>query len=244
MSIFITAAVALVLGFLAAFALLLGGYWKAPEQIKQQLLALPGALWAAFRTALGRARRAILEPFRKHLALPAKFRAWVADDLGGDPALQAWLLSLPEPAFRALTQGAVRYCADLKIELSWLAERHVDVAPPVRQAAQAIVADYLHGCWRAVRHKNDIILFGLYRQLVARPADSRHADLRRRLFNRLTTLDLAGAVPAHELIMATERQRQALVAKAIREAAAKDWEGLAKILAELLAGGDPEPPAA
>jgi len=236
--------VALILGFLAAFALLLGGYWKAPEQIKQQILALPRRLWAACWTALGRAKQKIGEPFRKQHALPVKFRAWAASDLGGNPALQAWLLSLPEPGFQALTQGTARYCTDLKIELSWLAERHIDVAPPVRQATRAIVTDYLQGCWQAVCHKNDIALFSLYHQLVANPADSRHIDLRRRLFTRLTVLGMAGPVPAYELIMASERQRQTLAAKAIREAAAKDWNAFAKVLAELLAGGGEDPPTA
>ncbi|MFM8330909.1 MAG: hypothetical protein ACKN9T_04415 [Candidatus Methylumidiphilus sp.] len=243
MGIVITAALALVVGFLAAYALQWAGYWQAPAQIKQHIMALPGALAAAGRAGLRRAGQKILSPFHRRQSLPAKFRAFAADDLGGNPAMQAWLLSLPEPAFQALTQGAVRYCADLKIDLSWLAERHIDVAPPVRQAARAIVADYLHGCWLAVRNKKGIVLFGVYQQLVAEPADSRHTDLRRRLFNRVTTLGLAGPVPAHELIMATERQRQALAIKAIREAAAKDWEAVAQIIAELLAA-DAEPPAA
>ncbi len=246
MSIFITAVMALALGFVAAFALLLGGYWKAPELLKQQILALPGALWAACRMALKGIKQTVLASFRKRHALPAKFRDWVACDLGDHPALQAWLLSLPEPGFQALTQGTVRYCVDLKIELSWLAERHLDVAPPVQQAAKAIVVDYLQGCWQAVCHKDGIALFGIYHQLAANLADTRQIDLRRRLFTRLAASGLSAPVPPYELIMASERQRQVLAAKAIREAAAKDWDAFAKLLAELLAelladGGEDSP---
>jgi len=237
MMIVITAVAALILGFLAAFVLLLGGWWKAPEQIKQQIGDLPGRLLAGVRAAWGWIKHRATASARKKRALPDGFRAWVASELGEKPALQAWLLSLPEPGFQALTQGTVRYCADLKIELSWLAERHTDVAPPVRGAVSAIVADYLEGCWRAVCHKQAIALFGLYRQLVAEPVDSRHIDLRRQVFNRVTALGLAATVPAYELIMASERQRQALAAKAIREAAAKDWDAFAQMFAELLAGG-------
>ena len=226
MMILITAVAALTLGFLAAFALLLGGWWKSPEQIKQQIGDLPGRLLAGTRAAWGWVKHRATASARRKRALPDGFRAWVATDLGEKPALQAWLLSLPEPGFRALTVGTVRYCADLKIELSWLAERHTDVAPPVREATSAIVADYLEGCWRAVCHKKAIALFGLYRQLVAEPADPRHI-----------ALGLAAPVPAYELIMASERQRQALAAKAIREAAAKDWDAFAQAFAELLTGG-------
>ena len=237
MMMVITAALALALGFLLALALLLGGWWKAPEQLKQQIVGLPGRLLAGVRAAWGWVKHRATAVARNRRALPEGFRAWVAAELGEKPALQAWLLSLPEPGFRALTGGTVRYCADLNIELSWLAERHTDVAPPVRTATAAIVADYLEGCWRAVCHKEAIALFGRYRQLVAEPADSRHIDLRRQVFNRVTALGLATTVPAYELIMASERQRQALAANAIREAAAKDWDAFAQAFAELLAGG-------
>jgi hypothetical protein len=239
MMILITAVLALIVGFLIAFALLLGGWWKAPEQIKQQIVGLPGRLLAGFRTAWKWVKHRATASARKKRALPDGFRAWAATELGDKPDLQAWLLSLPEPGFRALTEGTVRYCADLKIELSWLTERHTDVAPPVREATSVIVTDYLEGCWRAVCHKNAIALFGLYRKLVAEPADSRHIDLRRQTFNRVTALGLAAPVPAYELIMASERQRQSLAAKAIREAAAADWDAFAQAFAELLAGGGP-----
>ena len=237
MMIVITAALALLLGFLLAFALLLGGWWKAPEQIKPQIVALPGRLLAGARAAWAWVKHRATASARNKRALPEGFRAWAAAELGEKPDVQAWLLSLPAPGFRALTEGAVRYCADLKIELSWLAGRHTDVAPPVRAATAAIVAAYLEGCWRAVCHKDAIALFGRYRQLVAEPADPRHTDLRRQVFNRVTALGLAGTVPAYELIMASERQRQALAAKAIREAATKDWDAFAQAFAELLAGG-------
>jgi len=42
----LTAALALALGFGLAFALLLGGWWIAPEPLKQRLSALPGKLLA------------------------------------------------------------------------------------------------------------------------------------------------------------------------------------------------------
>jgi hypothetical protein len=226
----------LSLGLLVALALL-PGWWKSPEQTKQQIGELPGGLLAVIRRACGWVKHRATASARKQRALSEGFRAWVAAELGEKAALQAWLLSLPEPGFRALTKGTVRYCADLKIELSWLAERHTDVAPPVRDATSAIVADYLEGCWRAVCHRKAIALFGIYRQLVAEPTDPRHIDLRRQAFNRMTALGLATPVPAYELIMASERQRQSLAAKAIREAAAKDWNAFAQAFAELLAGG-------
>ncbi len=222
MSIFVIAFVALIIGLLVAFALLLGGYWEAPEQIKQRILDLS----------------------QQKPSPRIKFRAWVASDLGENPPLQAWLLSLPEEGFEALTQRVVKFCADLNIQLSWLAERHVDVAPPLRVAAKTIVVDYLEVCWQAIRHQADIVFFSKYHKLAANPADARYRDVRRRLLTRLIAAGLAEPLPTYELIMASELQRQALAADAIRAAAAKDWDAFVKIFTELLEGEAEKPASA
>jgi hypothetical protein len=138
----------------------------------------------------------------------------------------------------------VKFCADLNIQLSWLVERHIDAAPPLRQATRTIVVDYLEVCWQAIRHQSGISLFSKYHKLVANPADNRYRDARRALFTRLTALGLAEPLPTYELIMASELQRQTLAADAIRAAAAKDWDAFAKTFAEQLEGGAEKPAAA
>ena len=218
MSIIVVLAVALVLGMLVGFALLLGGYWEAPAQLKEQILAL------------GRSKP---QP-------AATFRAWVESDLGGEADLQAWLLSLSEEGFAVLTQRVVKFLADLNIQLSWLVDRHVDAAPPLKQAVRAVAVDYLRVCQEAIRHQESIGLFGKYHKLVTQLADVRYREPRRSLFTKLVAAGLAEPLPAYELIMASETQRQALAAKAIQEAAAKDWGAFAPLLqatlAELAAG--------
>ena len=214
MTILLILIILAILAALVTFALLLGGYWEVPERLEEQVRGL----------------------LRKKSDPPAQFRAWVETALGENPALQAWLLSLSEDGFKALTQRVAAFCADLNIQLSWLVERHLDVAPDLRKATQTIVVDYLEVCWQAIRHQDQIALFNRYHKLVANPADSRYRDLRRRLFTRLTADGLAEPLPSYELIMASEIQRQALAAKAIREVADKDWKTFAKIFGEVLEG--------
>jgi hypothetical protein len=201
-----------LLALLAVFALLLG-YWETPEQIKQQIMGFT----------------------RKPADPPVEFRAWAERSLGDNPQLQSWLLSLPEEGFKALTQRVAAFCADLGLRLSWLAERHLEVAPGLQQDMQTIVVHYLEACRQGIHHQGEIVLFSHYQKLIADPADSRHRDIRRRLFTRLIADSLAEPLPAYELIMASELQRQALAAKTIREVAGKDWQALAEILSAVLA---------
>lgn len=223
MSIPLILGIIAILIALTLFALLLAGRWETPEQIARQLRGLAG------RTD---------DP-------SVAFRAWVASDLDGHGELQHWLLGLPDDGFKALTQRVVAFCTDLNIRLSWLVERHLDVAPELRRSVRAIVLNYLEVCREAIGHQAEIGIFRSYYDAVARPADARHQNLRRILFTRLTAAGLTEPLPSYELIMASELQRQALAAKAIREAAGKDWPAFAAILREALepaASSGDEPP--
>lgn len=207
--------VALILGFLIAFALLLSGYWQAPEALRQGFITL-------------------LRTRKTPAHLP--FRAWVETDLADHPGLQGWLLALPEAGLRPLTQRVAGVCADLNIQLVWLTEQHLDVAPPVRLTVRRVVVDYLELCHHAFQQRRDLALFDQYYKLVANPGDNRYLDLRRKYFNRLTALGLAQPLPPYELVMASELERQTLAANAIRAAAAQDWNACAQVLADLLEG--------
>jgi hypothetical protein len=213
MSIVVILAVVLILGALVVFALALGGYWETPEQLLGQIRAFA---------------RSKSEP-------PAAFRAWIDNDLKENPALRDWLLSLPNEGFAMLTDRVVKFCADLNIRLSWLVQGEIAVAPPLRQAVKTIVVDYLEVCWEALRHQADIGIFDKYHALISHPADARYRDARRALFTRLIAEGLAEPLPTYELIMASELQRQSMAARAIREAAAKDWVRFGQIFAEVLA---------
>lgn len=198
---------------LLAVVLLLGAAWEHPEKLKQRVKTLT----------------------QKTTDSPAEFRAWAEESLAGRPELKAWLLSLPEEGLAALTQRVAAFCADLDWRLAWLLEKHIEVVPELRQSMETAIADYLDVCRLGLARHGEMALFGLYRQLVAHPSAARHRDLRRRLFTRLTQEGLAEPIPTHDLIMASETQRQELAAAAIQTAAVKDWAAVARILGEIRA---------
>ena len=212
MSIFILAAFIVVLALLIIYALTLGGYYEMPGQIIEAAKAIT----------------------RKKADTPLEFRAWVDTDLQQNKELRAWLVSLPEEGFAALTQRLAAFCADLNIQLEWLTGRHIVVAPTAQRAAKAVVVDYLNLCRQALSHQNEVALFAAYYKIVANPSDTRYRDIRRRLFTRLIAENLAQPLPTYELIMASETQRQELAAKAIQEAAAADWTVFTRVLGEAL----------
>lgn len=203
-----------LLALLVVFGLFLSGQWQAPEQIKQQIMNLA----------------------RKKTDSAAAFRAWAETSLGQRPELQAWLLALPEAGLAALAERLETFCADLNLRLAWLLGEEAGMPPELRQTMSAIVADYLDTCRRAVGHQHEFTLFDTYHSLAFDLADARHRDLRRRLFSRLAETGLAEALPTYDLIMASETQRQALAAEAIRAAASRDWRAFGEVLREVSAG--------
>lgn len=201
-----------VLALLVMYALILGGYYETPGQILEAAKAIT----------------------LKKPDVALEFRGWVDTDLQENPELRKWVLGLPDEGFAALTQRLAAFCADMNIQLEWLTGRHMDVAPAARQAANTVVVDYLKLCRKALIRQNDVAFFATYHKIVANPSDARYRDARRRLFTRLIAENLAQPLPAYEMIMASETQRQELAVKAIREAAAKDWTVFTQVMGEAL----------
>ena len=207
-----------VLALLVMYALILGGYYETPGQILEAAKAIT----------------------LKKADLSLEFRAWVDINLQENPELRTWVLGLSDEGFAALTQRLAAFCADMNIQLEWLTGRHIEVAPAARLAVNAVVVDYLKLCRKALSHQTDVALFASYHKIVVNPSDARYRDARRSLFTRLIAENLAQPLPAYEMIMASETQRQELAVKAIRDAAAKDWTVFARVLGESLdkGGGD------
>ena len=211
---------------------------SSPEQFKEWLRTLPQTIGINLYFTWFRLKVAFTKLFGQKKATALQFRAWVDTRLTNSLELHDWVMQLPDSALVALTDGAVRYCANLNIDLTWLFTRDIEVSPAVSEAVQLIISEYLEGCFKAVRHKDSIALFAVYHQLISADQYGRQIDLRRSVFKKVTTLGLAEPIPAHELIMSSELQRQALAASALRDAASKDWDSFAQALSTVLAANE------
>ncbi|MEB3318582.1 MAG: hypothetical protein VKO39_10655 [Cyanobacteriota bacterium] len=163
-----------------------------------------------------------------------KFRAWIENELIHQENLQTWLLSLSDSAFQAITDGAARHCKDLNISIDWLFGQDLKVAPDVGATIKLIIIEYLDGCFTAVHGQESIALFSLYEQLIDPNRLRQKIDLRRTIFKKIISLGLVEPIPAYDLIMSSELQRQKIAAAALRDAAKKDWAQFAQALSSIL----------
>jgi hypothetical protein len=163
-----------------------------------------------------------------------KFRAWIENELIHQENLQRWLLSLSDSAFQAITDSSACHCRDLNISLDWLFGKDLKVAPEVGATIKMIVIEYLEGCFKAVNGQESIALFSLYEQLINPKRLRQKIDLRRSLFKKVLSLGLVEPIPAYDLIMSSELQRQEIAAAALRDAAKKDWAQFAGALSSIL----------
>ena len=211
---------------------------SSPEQFKEWLQTVPQSIGIHLYFVWFRLKTGFTKLFGQKRSKALQFRAWVDSKLAQSAELHAWLIELPDPALLALTDGAVRYCASLNVDLSWVFSRDIDVAPAVSETVTLIISEYLEGCFKAVRHKDSLALFSVYHQLTSPDQYGRQIDLRRSVFKQVTALGLAEPIPAHELIMSSELQRQSLAAAALRDAASKDWDSFAQALSNVLAADE------
>jgi hypothetical protein len=172
--------------------------------------------------------------FQRQHSRTAQFREWAERELKDHPALHSWIKDLPEQPLDALTNSTANYCTSLNIDLDWLFGSELDLAPGVRQSLKTIICEYLSGCFNAVNHKQAIMLFSVFHQLISPKQLRRRIDLRRSVFKKITSLGLTEPIPAHELIMSSESQRQELAASSLRAAASKDWEAFSQALSNVL----------
>lgn len=163
-----------------------------------------------------------------------RFRAWIEHEVIQQEKLQTWLLALSDSGFQVITDGATRHCKDLNISLDWLFGQDLKVAPEVNTTIKMIVIDYLEGCFKAVDGQKSIALFSLYEQLVNPNLLGKRIDLRRSMFKKVISLGLTEPIPAYDLIMSSELQRQEIAAESLRDAAKKDWNQFAGALASIL----------
>jgi hypothetical protein len=182
-----------------------------------------------------KARLTMSPLFQRQHSRATQFREWVERELTNHPDLHSWIKNMSDPSLEALTNSTSNYCSSLNIDIGWIFGCDLDVAPEVQQSVKIIISEYLSGCLNAVNHKQAIMLFSVYHQLTSPTQLRRKIDLRRSVFKKITSLGLSEPIPAHELIMSSEIQRQELAASALRAAASKDWEAFSQALSNVLA---------
>jgi hypothetical protein len=217
-----------------AFFALPQGISVIPDSLEQRLKSIFQDIGLNLYFAWFNVKLKLDALFGKQKFRALKFRAWIENELTQQENLQTWLLTLSDSAFQAITDSSARHCKDLNISLDWLFGKDLRVAPEVGATIKLIIIEYLEGCFTAVNGKESIALFSLYEQLVNPKRLRQKIDLRRTLFKKVISLGLVEPIPAYDLIMSSELQRQEIAAAALRDAAKKDWAQFAGALSSIL----------
>lgn len=161
-----------------------------------------------------------------------KFQTW-ADATIEDDQLRTWLTRLSPEAISALTEQLADFCVNLGFELPWLLDGSLDRDPEIKQGAVAVVSSYCQACWNAAQSYANYELFKLLLEIEHEPFMRKHHDLGRRLFAELVKREMADAAPP-ELFMASEKERQTHMTKAIQQAAESNREMFKAVLKDVL----------
>jgi hypothetical protein len=161
-----------------------------------------------------------------------KFQAWVDAHID-DIELKAWLTGLSPQAASALSEQLADFCVNLGFELNWLLDDNLSQDPEIEQEALAVVTAYCRACWHAAQSYTDFELFKLLQDMKQAPFARKHRDLGRNLFGELVKREMAASVPP-ELFLASEKERQEHMTRAIQQAAEANRDRFKAVLKDVL----------
>lgn len=161
------------------------------------------------------------------------FQTWAEANIE-DAQLKAWLTGLSTDAASALADQLDDFCASLGFELRWLLDGTMSRDPDIQQEAIAVVADYCRACWHAAQGYNDFETFKVLQDMEQAPFTRKRRDLARRLFGELVKREMASSVPP-DLFLASEKEREEHMAKAIQYAAEEYRDRFKTVLKEVVA---------
>lgn len=172
-------------------------------------------------------------PGGKKYETAKQFQAF-ADATFEDTQLKAWLTGLSPEAANALVEQLADFCYNLGFELQWLLDDTMNHDPEIKQEAITVVTAYCRACWNAAQSYSDFELFKLLKEIEQAPFARKHQDLGRRLFAELVRRDMAASVPT-ELFLASEKERQEHMARAIQQAAESNRDAFKTVLKDVMA---------
>jgi hypothetical protein len=183
--------------------------------------------------------------------LASQFKQWVADAAlpkraalssslpAATESFAAWLSGLSAQELGQFTEKVARYCASVDFDIGWLTDTQVNNDPELKQAVEDAALLYSLGTWRASSVQNQVQVFLAYRAWIAAP--HKHKVFGQELYKVMLERVLV-TVPS-ELYLASEQERQAQAATAIRQVAAESPAAFRLALRQLAGVSEDVPPA-
>jgi len=188
---------------------------------------------AKTRGRLGRVR----VPFRRRKDLATQFKEWVGQaelakrttvykGLPKDAAgFTDWLQGLSDQDLGGFVQEVSAFCKGLDFELAWLVDP--EVGGEMKQTIEEAVGVYCLAAWKG----REVRPFVTYRAWQSAPGKKENQAFAQRLYSKLVDAGLATSTP--DLLLASEKERQAYVTEAIKAAEAQDPKSFVGLLRDV-----------
>lgn len=212
-----------------ALALLIWIYWPEGQTEKAQTAAKAEA-----KKWTGKLRL----PFQKDKSLSSQFKQWVSEAnlvkqttvykrLPEEAAeFTAWVEGLSEKEMDQFTQELTVLCRGLGYELAWLLDPKIPAA--LKAGVEEAVMLGSLTAWKA----RQLQPLAAYIGWQAAPEKAENREFTRKLYARLAEAGLTQ--PASGMLMATEKERQAYVSRAIETVAAENQAAFLALVKEVM----------
>jgi hypothetical protein len=175
---------------------------------------------------------------RKDANLPSQFQAWIARSSAEDPSLNQWVQGLSKEALEAFTDHVSAFCSEMGFELSWVVQQRLDTQPDLARAFEKVVLDYCRACREAAAAQDELEVYKALQAFEANPSSRRTQAFGQKLFAKVVEAGLT-SVSMSEYLMATPKEQQQQMVRAIREAAKTHSATFNRLLKEV--ARDPGP---
>jgi hypothetical protein len=150
----------------------------------------------------------------------APLRTWLAETFTEDRALNDWVATLPDDAFRAFTDELAHFCHDLGFELAWVQTAQLNQHPALAQSLRKMTLGYARACHAAALAQDELKAFKGYAAFDQNPYGKEPQVFAQKLFNLLVEQNLT-PIPPSTLFTSPTHERQVYIVQAIRQAAEK-----------------------
>ena len=176
-------------------------------------------------------------PFPKRKDLATQFKEWVGEanlakrtavykGLPKDAAsFTDWLQGLPDEDLAGFVKELAAFCKGLDFELAWLVDP--EVTGEMKQAVEEAVGVYCLAAWKG----REVGPFVAYRAWQSAPGKKENQLFAQKLYSKLVEAGLATSTP--DLLLASEKERQAYVAEAIEAADAQAHKAFVGLLRDV-----------
>ena len=150
-----------------------------------------------------------------------QFQTWASANLQ-NADLRTWIAGLSKEQIHALADQLTAFCGSLGFNLDWLTGERLVGSPKLEPMAAMIIEHYCTACFQATTIQSDFQQFKQALDLVDQPFSREHKPITLKVYAELVGRSVVPPM-SPDLMVAGEPERQAQIAKVLKEVATSKW---------------------